>query len=210
MAILKQSTMINASYALGLPEFMGKQETDITQKDLAKLAHEKWGSLSTDATMLVNSQKKEEGDGVSTLIIIYNETGKKIKYKDHYDTSGHTGKYPAERMIQNGEADCWVHFCYRGTWTGSCATYAYDVDKDKVVYFAWNGPFVGDRSVFCLSVTEKKFKGTSWKYTIGMAEKYGVQTFDNAQNGYYIECNTGNSSSPIMKVRIGLPKNFKV
>ncbi|XP_060675277.1 23 kDa jasmonate-induced protein [Ziziphus jujuba] len=83
----------------------------ITRKDRAYLAYNlrEAERKNEKADAYVLKLKEKYGDGIATLVTIYNATGDTLTYFREHDFSGHIGEAPYPRQIQNGQWAAFLH-----------------------------------------------------------------------------------------------------
>ncbi|KAH7536706.1 hypothetical protein FEM48_Zijuj03G0014800 [Ziziphus jujuba var. spinosa] len=127
---------------------------EITAKDRAQVAFQlkEADQKSENADKYVENLKERYGNGIATLVTIYNATGGTlVRYKD-YDFHGHIGEAPYPNEIQNGQWAAFLHVHTSGTLRGSSAAIVYSGRNsagDKIAWLnAWSNPFHGTNCAY--------------------------------------------------------------
>jgi hypothetical protein len=201
-------TIIDADYVRS--KNPGKAK--VTQADLAAAALQAQSDHVADARDAVNAYKEEYGDGVSTLVMVYNASGAPMTFRSNNDSSGHIGKYPYDGTIQNGQWSVFLHTKTAGTATGSIAAVGYDIQDGganpsgtpPVAVLVWNNPYSGTETAFGDVWSSGGYADTQWSSIIGYGENGGSngtgQKF--GKYGYSAPYNIGSESSPIVQFSV--------
>jgi len=157
--------VIDAAYA----KVMGE---DSSPKNLAKMATKVQTSADREkaATKMVNTMKTEYGDGISSLILIYNATGYPLNFYQNANYSGRMSKYQPDDLIQNGQWGCFLHVKSSGTMTGSCGVVSYKMDETNLFWFFWSTPYSGENTAEVQGYPVKVWNEKSWGYIEDRAE----------------------------------------
>ncbi len=91
-----------------------------------------------EAIERVNGMKTEYGDGVSTLITIYNAFGMPLYHHDTFNEDGHFFKYQPDPDIQNGEWCMLLHVHPSGAALGSSGMLAYKLSEAAQIVSGWD------------------------------------------------------------------------
>ena len=191
-------TMIDATYVQG--QYPGK--TTVTQADLAKAALEAQEANQQAAMTLANSYKDEYGNGVSTLVMLYNATGAPLALRSSNDSSGHIGKYPYDTTIENGQWSVFLHVHTSGSAAGSIAAVGYNVEDGNtlpVALAAWNSPYSGSPTAFGDCWASDTYRDSSWDYVFRCADGGGSSGTSGVHNGYFVPYSIGQNSSPVFQ-----------
>lgn len=186
--------MIDKGYILALPEFDGKERKDITQGDLARVSRDEKGSSQKSAMDLVNAYKEEYGNGVSTLIVIYNSTGDPLLLDQNYDKSGHIGKYPYDTRIENGQWSSILHVHTSSTMRGSVAAIRYRIGNSENFFsLGWSTPYTGNNR--CYVEVAEGVQAAPASAVSDRADE-AEETCTSKAGLYYADASIGNNSSP--------------
>jgi hypothetical protein len=122
-----------------------------------------------------NGMKEEYGDGVSTLLTIYNAIGLTLRLRDSYNEDGHFFKYAADPNINNGEWCSLLHVHPQAAALGSSGMLCYSlVDSEKVynesivLVIGWYNGY-SSRGVARCQFTNSKNYDNANRATIGRA-----------------------------------------
>jgi hypothetical protein len=183
---------------------LGKGD-NVSPADMAAAALQAQSQNEQTARDTANSYKQEYGNGISTMVMIYNATGLPLNLRSSSDSSGHIWKYAYDPIIQNGEWSVFIHVHTSGTATGSIAAVGYDLapknSQGLVALFAWNNPYSGDPSAFGDVWSAGGYADTKWDSIFGYAEGGGLSGNGHRFGvyGYAAPYSMGNSSSPILE-----------
>jgi hypothetical protein len=137
-------TKIDASVLSALPQYADK---NITPKDLGEYAAGTMADHQKDADDNVNGMKQEYGNGISTLVMIYNASGYQLQRMDEVDTHGHVGDWPLDTYIENGQWSVFLHVHSSGAAVGSEGYCDYSlVGTADTVRFSWASPYTGSNT----------------------------------------------------------------
>ncbi len=191
-------TMIDATYVQG----QNPNIKNVTQADLAKAALQAQESNQQAAMTLVNSFKEDYGNGVSTLVMLYNATGAELALRSSDDSSGHIGKYPYDLTIQNGQWSVFLHVHTSGTAGGSVGAVGYNVEDGNtkpVAVVAWDNPYSGSPKAFGDCWGSDTYAKASWDFVYTRADQGGTSGTSGVHNGYFVPYSIGQTSSPIFQ-----------
>ncbi|KAI8031730.1 hypothetical protein LOK49_LG01G02719 [Camellia lanceoleosa] len=127
-----------------MPEYADKK---ITRTDRAHVALNMKNAENKDrnARQYVENLKAQWGVGVSTLCLVYNATGDRVKFITSCDYWGHCGPAPYPVEIANGQWGAFLHVKRTGTATGSTAAVVYrgknQADNTCDWMLAWSNPW---------------------------------------------------------------------
>jgi len=172
----------------------------VTQGDRAYYALSGQSTYQKDASDLVNAYKEEYGNGISTLIMIYNATGTTLTLRGSHDYSGHIYKYPYDTTIENGEWSCVLHVHTSGWANGSIGEVGYNIgdgDHVPVGWCGWNNPFNSSDTAVADVYQEATYHDASWETILTKMESGGTNgTGGDNGNGYPVKYSIGEDSSP--------------
>eukprot|EP01084_Bolivina_argentea_P018153 33844_1 len=116
----------------------------------------------SDAKTKVKSMKSDWGKGVSTLIIVYNNTNSTISRTDYRSSSGRFENEPPN--IPSKQYASILHVKKSGTMTGSIGHVKYRVDAGYhiEVKFKWHTPYTGSNWVKHSVPDNKGYSGESY------------------------------------------------
>lgn len=175
-----------------------------TLKDLADFTFERLNVCQADAVRYVNGMKQEYGNGVTTLVMIYNATGSRLILPAGFGTinwHGHLGKYTLDHEIQNGQWSVFLHTHSSGTAAGSSGGVEYTLPKmdtgvsDICVIMCWDTPW--NRSVHSnkiyVELDENWPDHNALKKNLDEHQKTSTSNL----NGFTVTGDLGDDSSPI-------------
>ncbi|GMP46643.1 hypothetical protein CsSME_00014708 [Camellia sinensis var. sinensis] len=145
-----------------MPQYYKKE---ITPRDRAHVAMLMKNAENKDhnARNHVESRKKDFGDGISALCVIYNATGDALKFITTHDYHGHIYADPYPTIIQNGQWAAFLHVKPSVITAGSSAGVVYrgknQSGEQHDWMLAWSIPYVGDNHV---SKTFTDLSSHSW------------------------------------------------
>ncbi|CAL5324142.1 unnamed protein product [Camellia sinensis] len=189
----------------GLPEYEGRA---ITRSDRAHVARNMKNAANKDvnARQYVENLKKEWGDGVSTLCLVYNATGDTVEFITYHDYNGHVGQAPYPMHIANGQWAGFLHGKTSAEPSGSTGTVVYrgknQHNQGCDWMLAWFNP--GNRKSFNNKVyTEIREAGhydggKYWDYIYGLIDKSGI-TKKDVWGGCLSYVSTGSSTTAIFE-----------
>ncbi|KAJ7586355.1 hypothetical protein C8J56DRAFT_1051730 [Mycena floridula] len=182
-----------------LPSNRGKV---ITDDMCARAAEDQKGTNQPAIQHDLAVLKDKYGNGVSTLIRIYNATGVPIRVKHSPDWSGHIGDEPIERIVANGQWTGFLHVHTSGSARGSWGAVVYETFKTgsetqaSEFFVGWCNPHSGNNGVY----VEVREPGHWWN--VGEESLMKSRTDDggkdgsDAQRGFQVNGTIGNTSSP--------------
>ncbi|PQM39501.1 23 kDa jasmonate-induced protein-like [Prunus yedoensis var. nudiflora] len=188
----------------GMPEY---KCMSIERKDRAKVALQmkNVGDKDRKALTFVENLKKQHGDGISTLCLIYNATGDTLTYSISKDWCGHIGQFPYPTLIANGQWGAFLHVQKLGTPEGSVATVVYNGKSkyggDRGWLLAWSNNRVAyENKVFTESRTvEHYLDNVDWIPQIyDFVDKSGTYKSERWY-GCFSTISTGCGTSPIVE-----------
>ena len=180
--------------------------TTVTQADLASAALQAQSANQANARGTLNSYKQEYGEGVCTLVMIYNATGAPLGFRSNADSSGHIGKYPFDSTIENGQWSVFLHVHTSGTAGGSIGALGYDIQDggmQPVAVIGWNNPLNGSSTALGDCWSSVGYTDTPWDTVFNLTENGGASGPGNATGtkyGYAAPYSIGQTSSPILQV----------
>ncbi|KAH7536690.1 23 kDa jasmonate-induced protein [Ziziphus jujuba] len=170
----------------------------ITAKDRAQVAFQlkEADEKSVNADKYVENLKERYGNGIATLVTIYNATGGTlVRYKD-YDFHGHIGEVPYPNEIQNGQWAAFLHVHTAWTLRGSSAAIVYSGSNnagDKVAWLnAWSNPHHGTNYAYTeVRPTSHYDTGGVWD---AVESLFKTDNFSDNSNGGYTIASIGQNS----------------
>ena len=142
------------------PRHLQLKPMDVSTMLLSSYTMEQMGKYDYEATKRINAIKEEYGKGVSSLIRIYNASGRTLKFQQQGPNwSGHMWKYPFDEGIRNGEWSVILHVKTSGAMRGSVSCFVYTVEDEGLdVFCGWSNPW--DRNLYSNQVyTEVRDSG---------------------------------------------------
>lgn len=111
----------------------------------------------------VNGMKEEFGNGVCTLLMMYNATGCRLTKADDDDHSGKIWKYKYDDVIENGQWSVVLHVKSSFGLAGSTACIGYELEgRNQVLVVAWDTPYSGDSTGWVRIIPMAEWKATDW------------------------------------------------
>ncbi|KAL6289740.1 hypothetical protein ACE6H2_007250 [Prunus campanulata] len=108
------------------------------------------GEKNLKALTFVENLKKQHGDGISTLCLVYNATGDTVTYSISKDWCGHIGHSPYPTLIANGQSGAFLHVQSFGKFEGSVGNVVYNGKtkngEDCGWMLAWNNNRVAGKN----------------------------------------------------------------
>lgn len=123
--------------------------TNPTLADIGNYALKSIGDHQEEADIMVNSMKQKYGKGISSLIMIYNASGRTMRLHPEEgdaerDIHGHQGEWPKDSIIGNGQWSVFLHVHSSGAARGSAGFCHYKFDNtDSYFKVSWDTPFSG-------------------------------------------------------------------
>lgn len=152
--------------------------------------------------------KREWGNGVSTMINIYNATGSPALLEEQASHHGHVGRYPFEPRFGNGLWAVCLHVKAQGAALGSEGAVVYRVKNahgEAVdVFIGWSNPYMGDNKVLV------QCRGANHWWAIGSKSHMEHLTSrsalhsSNTYNGICAIASIGQDSTAVLRVYLGL------
>ncbi|KAJ7586290.1 hypothetical protein C8J56DRAFT_1084607 [Mycena floridula] len=145
-----------------LPSNQGKTITDVM---CAQAAADQKGTNQPAIQQRLDVLKDKYGNGVSTLIRIYNATGVPLRRKYSPDWSGHVGDEPIESVVANGQWTGFLHVHTAGSARGSWGAIVYETfntgseTQASEFFIGWCNPYTGNNGVY----VEVREPGHWWK-----------------------------------------------
>ncbi|KAF5956019.1 hypothetical protein HYC85_008875 [Camellia sinensis] len=184
----------------GMPEYDKKE---ITRRDRAHVAMLMKNAENKDhnARNHVEKLKKDFGDGISALCVIYNATGDTLKFITTHDYHGHIYADPCPRIIQNGQWAAFLHVKPSLIPAGSSAAVVYrgknQSDEEHDWMLAWSIPYIGDNHAYTEIRGADHYKESNNRWGI-VSDKMGNSGLSHEDNWY--QCvsyaSIGNNTSP--------------
>lgn len=196
-------------------------------KQLAQAALASQSASDSLARQEVNAYKEEYGDGVSTLVRIFNASGCTLRFIEDKHSSGRWDKYHPDGMIQNGQWSVCLHVKKSGGATGSCAAMRYKVESEPFnaarvldeLIIGWDTPYAGFNSGYATVAGIGPVAGGAAAVTAAGVELadiwkriHDLADNDSDSNGWSTHgasaplaarYQTGQNSSPMFTVVIG-------
>jgi hypothetical protein len=130
---------IDPNTLAALPEFAGKNPTPLDCGRYALASMENYQKLADEN---VNGMKDEYGDGVSTLVMIYNASGRDVIINSLDNKYGRIGDWPYDPVIANGQWSVFLHVKKTSAASGSQATLGCAVDAvPGTLSISWDTPW---------------------------------------------------------------------
>ncbi|XP_047061288.1 23 kDa jasmonate-induced protein-like [Lolium rigidum] len=127
-----------------MTRYVGKEKKrEDLAREASRLSNE--DGKSDKATKYVRDLKAWYGNGVTTLCLIYNQTGDTLRFVDTVDWFGYIGQTPYPTEIGNGQWASFLHVKRSGVSSGSMAGIVYrGKDKDgreRDFMLGWSSPW---------------------------------------------------------------------
>jgi hypothetical protein len=169
------------------------------------------GEYQEEAIKTVNGLKERYGEGASTLICIYNATGRKWTYVSSHDWHGEIYS-PYDTEIYNGQWSVFLH-TKAGIITGSAGCVVYRIEKANTdLFIGWSNPYlVGTTNTFHVEMQQENY-WTGEAPTFSLEKMYdpvksdpnSVITLEQPINSptFHIDGSIGQTSSPLLMVTV--------
>ena len=134
---------ITATDVVADPRYSHYNPNQVPRTVLSSYTLEQKGKYDEDSLKLVNTMKEEFGLGVSSLVRIYNASGRTLYLTNPgYDWHGHMFRYPPDSSIENGQWSVFLHVKTSGAATGSESCVIYNIqDEGDDVFMGWSVPW---------------------------------------------------------------------
>ena len=175
--------------------------TENTPADLSREAMKHIEDYRQDARNEVLAYKSQYGNGISTLITIFNASGADLVYTGLHDFYGHSGRYTPDRVIRNGQWGTFLHVHPTGEMVGSSGALIYNVggrtSRMDYLMVGWSVPYTGHNNSWCrVEDFDSEYTPTGW-------DTY-QDRIENGQGGqsayaYHMSCPLGQGSSPALE-----------
>ncbi|CAB4269391.1 unnamed protein product [Prunus armeniaca] len=179
--------------------------TPIERKDRAKVALQmkNVGDKDCKALTFVENLKKQHGDGISTLCLIYNATGDNLTCSISKDWCGHIGHFPYPALIANGQWGAFLHVQKLGPIEGSVATVVYNgknrYGEENGLLLAWSNNGCENKVFTESRPAEHYLDNVDWIPLIhDYVDKSGSYKSEK-RGGWFSTISTGSGTSPIVE-----------
>lgn len=175
--------------------------TQNTPRDLSVEAMKHIDDFRQAARDEVANAKRQYGNGISTLVTIFNASGAELVYKGANNFSGHADRYQPDMRIGNGQWSTYLHVHPAGEMRGSSAALVYNVGgrTSRIDYalFGWSVPYSGHNNSWCrVEDNDSEYAQTGWDtYQDRIEDGNGGQS----SYAYRITCPLGQGSSPALE-----------
>ncbi|CUA77812.1 LOC100283929 [Rhizoctonia solani] len=170
--------------------------SDITAKDRGDVAFQLLGTHKQAAVDHVDREKRDYGNGVSTLVLVYNATGDRISVHDSYSWHGHFYSEAPDETVENGQWSSFLHVHTSGAAVGSKAATIYRSAADTDMFVGWESPWSGTPSVYADSQKKDYWWDVSSKDSMGDQIDDGGSRSDFKGEGFELLMDIGDSTSP--------------
>lgn len=196
-------TTITVDNVIADPRYKHLKPSQVTTKILSVYTMEQRVVYEKEALRTVNAIKDEFGNRESTLVRIYNGSGRTLIFSKQHDWHGHLYKYPIDTIILNGQWSVFLHVSPR--WPaphGDMSCVIYSIQHEKAdVFMGWDDPLAGSNSVY----TDISFNGywpnnDDWDKMESRIDDSGKNSANNynAESAlFYSEAGIGDSTSPL-------------
>lgn len=202
---------ITANDVVADPRYSHLKPDQVTTQLLSQYTQEQQQKYDFDALQKINSIKEEYGNGVSSLIRIYNASGRSLRFQQQGPNwSGHMWKYPFDETIMNGQWSVVLHVHTSGAARGSVSCFVYNVESEgDDVFNGWSTPW--DRNLYTNCVYTEVRGKDHWPYAGSWDHMYelvsdGGERSTSTWNGQSAKIKstitTGNASSPVINIII--------
>jgi len=192
---------IQKSEVQAQPEWPEKKE--VTQTDLSKYTLRKIDLFRDVAVEKVNSYKEEYGNGISSLISIYNASGKTLTFANQNNVHGHNSKYPPTHTILNGQWSVVLHVHSSGAAVGSQGALTYLIeDTDIEASFIFDSSYSGSNSASTLVFPKAQLLTKDMAINMMLKQRYEadgniVSPMTVSYGGFNATVSVGVASSPL-------------
>ncbi|GLT40919.1 hypothetical protein SLA2020_150160 [Shorea laevis] len=196
----------------GNPKYKGKQVTKRERAQVAKLLKNS-ENKDGNARHYVEELKKQWGNGVSPLCLVYNATGDTVKFVSSHDWSGQLGPAPYPSEIANGQWGAFLHVKRDKIPEGSNAAVVYrgknEIGRECDWMVAWDNPL---NKVSSVNKVYTEIRGVNhfhdkWGYIIDNILKKMSKTVlyhQDTSNGCRSTCSIGDYTSSIFEAVLTL------
>ena len=195
-------SIVDSSFVQGLPQY--ENVKSIGAKQLSDVAWSKMTDAEGETFKTTNSMKEEYGNGVSTLINIYNASGSELRQSRSGNSSGHVWKYAWDTAIQNGQWSGVLHVHPSGSARGSVGYIVYEYRGDRALAIAWSNPYSGSNKAYCEVLTLPDAAGRPDSSFYDSADR-GSASGSTELDGFQVLWNLGQDTSPLFTVSIHIP-----
>lgn len=149
----------------------------------------------------VAKAKAVYGNGISTLVTIFNASGAELVLHGVKNFTGHADRYQPDARIGNGQWSTFLHVHPAGEMRGSSAALIYNVggrtSRIDFALFGWSVPYTGHNNSWCrVEDNDSEYSKTSWDtYQDRIEDGNGGQS----SYAYQITCPLGQGSSPALE-----------
>jgi len=192
--------IIDNDYLRTLPEFKGKPDSAISAADRGRVAMTQKNVYESEAIKRLDELKGNYGNGVSTLVRIYNASGDRITLKDDYSWRGSFYSQSAENPIENGQWGVFLHVKPGGAAVGSCGAVIYRTVGNADIFIGWQNPWNTSYDPTCYGEARQRdnwWDRGSKSYMLYLLDDKSGNKFNDsgAGSGYKVSGNIGGSTT---------------
>ena len=170
----------------------------VSLDDLSQYTLSKKDLYRTDAAAYAKALKEEYGNGISSLILVYNASGATVTLQPGAPNwHGHSCDTLPTTALLNGQWMGWLHVHSSGAAVGSSAPLVYQIsNQGHDVFFGFDTPYTGANRTY----TEIRESGHwpkvgSWDYMEGLVDQAGPTSTDT-RDGWKSTATAAPGSSP--------------
>ncbi|KAF5795555.1 putative protein kinase RLK-Pelle-LRR-I-1 family [Helianthus annuus] len=178
-----------------------------TRENKAQVAYKMMnhGNKYDNALRFVKDLKKQWGNGISTLCLLYNATGETLTYATSRNWFGDIGPSPYPTIILNGQWGAYLHTKTPKIPSGSAAAVVYrgkytdNAFCDRMI--TWSIPwqrFTQDNAAYCEINEVGHFDGAAWDAIYNKTPYAGRESSANWKD-CYTRVSVESDTSPIYK-----------
>ena len=203
-------TTITVDDVIADPRYKDLKPSQVTTKILSVYTMEQRVKYETEALRTVNAIKEEFGNRESTLVRIYNGSGRTLIFSKQHDWHGHLFKYPTDHIILNGQWSVFLHVS--PMWPiphGDMSCNIYSIQHENLdVFMGWDDPLAGSNSVYTeISTTDWWPDTDDWDTMDSRIDDSGKNS-DSRQQGesalFYSDATIGDSTSPLADFNVSV------
>ena len=162
------------------PESLSKDEVQCLMSTKAMQAKDE---ESEKAILRLNAIKKDYGEGISNLIMVYNASGVPLKKMEHHEESGYWSSYTLANQIEVGQWSVGFHHKTAGVARGSIGCIGFKMvghhntfglggpDDNPILMLGFSNPWVGRNEANVILYSSKEWYARSWEQKMNKVYK---------------------------------------
>ncbi|KDQ07793.1 hypothetical protein BOTBODRAFT_48552 [Botryobasidium botryosum FD-172 SS1] len=190
--------IIDNNYIRTLPEYQGKPDSALSAADRGRVAMAKKKDYENEAIERLKKLKENYGNGVSTLVHVYNASGDRITLQGEHSWRGSFYGGPPESFIENGQWGVFLHVKPTGAAVGSAGAVIYRTAGSADIFVGWQNPWNTMYQPTCHG--EASSRGWWWDKTtkdhmLSVLDDEATSTFLRSGSGYTVSGKIGDSTT---------------